>query len=126
MNLHRQLMLYHYCAGEQALALRAFRDYARKLEGELSTAPSPELTRLKALMEVRDVPGVDEGRRRYPRPRRPLRFPYSLGRTYFVGREQELSLLVEWLEEAEEGRGGAVAVEGEWGSPSTTLPWCGT
>jgi len=117
----RQLMLYHYGGGEQALALQAYRDYAGKLEEELGTAPSPELALLKEHIEARDVPGVDAGRRRYPRPRRPLRLPYSLGRTHFVGREKEMSLLVEWLGEAEGGRGGAVAVEGEAGVGKTRL-----
>ncbi len=66
-DLHRRLMLYHYCAGEQALALRTFRRYAGTLKRELSVAPSPELVRLKSWIEARDVPGVDERRRRYPR-----------------------------------------------------------
>ena len=30
-ELHRRLMLYFYCAGEQALALRTFRSYAKTL-----------------------------------------------------------------------------------------------
>ncbi len=120
-DLHRRLMLYHYCAGEQALALRAYRDYAGKLEEELGTTPSPELVHLKEWIERRDVPGVDEGRRRYPRPRRPLRFPYSLSRIHFAGRDKELSLLTEQLREATEGGGGAVAVEGEAGVGKTRL-----
>jgi len=119
-DLHRRLMLYHYCAGEQALALRAYRDYADTLKEGLGTAPSLELTRLKERIENRDVPGVDE-MRRYPRPRRPLRFPYSLGRTHFVGREREYAWLAERLGEAAEGSGGTVAVEGEAGVGKTRL-----
>jgi len=111
-ELHRRLMLYRYCTGEQGLALRAYRDYAQTLKEELGTTPSPELVRLKEQIEARDVPGVDE-RRRYPRPRRSLRFPYSLSRTRFVGRDEEYAWLVERLREAAEGVGGAVAVEGE-------------
>jgi DNA-binding SARP family transcriptional activator len=34
-DLHRRLMLYRYCAGEQALALQAFRSYAGTLKEEL-------------------------------------------------------------------------------------------
>jgi DNA-binding SARP family transcriptional activator len=120
-ELHRRLMLYHYCSGEQGLALKAYRRYAKLLKEELGVAPSPELARLKAGIEARDVPGVDEGRRRYPRPRRPLRFPYSLGRTHFVGREREYALLAERLREAAEGSGGVVAVEGEAGVGKTRL-----
>ncbi len=116
----RRLMLYYYAAGEQALALRAYRDYATTLEEELGTAPSPELTHLKERMEARDVPGVDE-MRRYPKPRRPLRFPYSLSRTHFVGRDTEYALLAERLRETTEGRGGAVVVEGEAGVGKTRL-----
>jgi len=119
-DLHRQLMLYHYCAGEQGLALRTYRDYSRSLEEELGVAPSPDLARLKERIEKRDVPGVD-GMRRYPRPRRPIKFPYSLSRTHFVGRDGELSLLAERLREATMGRGGAVAVEGEAGVGKTRL-----
>ncbi|MBX6763896.1 MAG: tetratricopeptide repeat protein [Rubrobacteraceae bacterium] len=119
-ELRRRLMLYHYCAGEQGLALRAYRDYAGLLEDELGTAPSPELARLKERIEARDVPGVDEARR-YPRPRRPMRFPYSLGRTHFAGRDPEYAMLAARLGEALEGSGGAVAVEGEAGVGKTRL-----
>jgi predicted ATPase len=63
---------------------------------------------------------VDE-MRRYPRPRRPLRFPYSLSRTHFVGRDKEYALLAERLKEAVAGSGGTVAVEGEAGVGKTRL-----
>ena len=87
-------MLYRYCSGEQGLALSTYRKYARALEEQLNAIPSPELTRLKEQIETRNVPGVDE-KRRYPKPRRPLRFPYSLSRTHFVGRDREYALLAE-------------------------------
>ncbi|MBV9453994.1 MAG: AAA family ATPase, partial [Rubrobacter sp.] len=119
-ELYRRLMLYHYCAGEQALALLAYQRYAMVLREELDAAPSPELTRLKADMEARDVPGVDTIRR-YPRPRRPLRFPYSLSHTHFIGRDPEYALLVHRLREAMDGSGSAVAVEGEAGVGKTRL-----
>ena len=119
-ELHRRLMLYHYCAGDQAHALQAYRSYATTLEEELGVQPSPELTRLREQIEARDVPGVDE-LRRYPRPRRPLKLPYSLSRTQFAGRDKEYAWLVERLREAQEGRGGVVAVEGEAGVGKTRL-----
>ena len=119
-ELHRRMMLYHYCAGEQGLALRAFRSYARILKEDLGASPSPELERLRERIESRDVPGVDT-LRRYPRPRRPLRFPYSLGCTHFVGRGGEYAWLCERLQEAREGAGGAVAIEGEAGVGKTRL-----
>ncbi|MGF1471736.1 MAG: tetratricopeptide repeat protein [Rubrobacteraceae bacterium] len=122
-ELHRRAMLYHYCAGEQGLALRAYRNYATVLKEELGAAPSPELVRLKEQIEKRDVPGVDE-MRRYPRPRRSLKFPYSLSRTRFVGRDDEYAWLAERLRELAEpggGAGGAVAVEGEAGVGKTRL-----
>jgi DNA-binding SARP family transcriptional activator len=119
-ELHRRLMLYHYCAGEQGLALRACRDYAKMLKEDLGAAPSPELARLKEQIEKRDVPGVDE-MRRYPKPRRPLRFPYSLSRTRFVGRDGEYAWLAERLRETAGGVGGAVALEGEAGVGKTRL-----
>lgn len=120
-ELHRRLMLYHYCSGEQGLALQVYRSYTRTLKEQLNAVPSPELTRTKEQMEARDVPGVDEGRRRYPKPRRPLRFPYSLGRTLFVGREREYALLAGRLREVSEGAGDAIAVEGEAGVGKTRL-----
>jgi DNA-binding SARP family transcriptional activator/predicted ATPase len=119
-DLHRRLMLYRYCAGEQALALQTYRSYATTLEEELDAQPSPGLTRLREQIEARDVPGVDE-LRRYPRPRRPLKFPYSLSRTQFAGRDEEYAWFVERLRETQEGRGGAVAVEGEAGVGKTRL-----
>ena len=119
-ELHRRLMLYHYCAGEQGVALRMYRDYARMLKEDLDTAPSPDLERLKGQIEARDVPGVDT-LRRYPRPRHPLRFPYSLSRTHFVGRDREYAWFAQRLDEVVEGRGGAVVVEGEAGVGKTRL-----
>ncbi len=119
-DLHRRLMLYHYCAGEQALALQAYRRYARTLNTELGAAPSPELLHLKQQIEARDVPGVDE-LRRYPKPRHPLRLPYSLSRTHFVGRDREYAVLAERLRETMDGAGGVVTVEGEAGVGKTRL-----
>ncbi|MBA2713047.1 MAG: AAA family ATPase, partial [Rubrobacteraceae bacterium] len=119
-DLHRRLMMYHYCAGEQNLSLGAFRSFARMLREELGTAPSAELIRLEAQVEARDVPGVDE-RRRYPKPRRPLRLPYSLSRAHFVGRDGEYGLLAERMREVSAGNGGAIAVEGEAGVGKTRL-----
>jgi len=119
-EVRRRLMLYRYCAGEQALALRTYRDYAGMLKEELGTGPPPELARLKEMIEARDVPGVDT-LRRYPKPRRAVRFPYSLGRTHFAGRDEEYASLVERLRETVAGQGGAVAVEGEAGVGKTRL-----
>lgn len=119
-ELHRRLMLYRYCSGEQGRALIVYREYARTLAEQLNTLPSPQLTRLKEQIEARNVPGVDENRR-YPRPRRPLKFPYSLSRTHFVGRDREYALLTERLREAMDGEGVAVAVDGEAGVGKTRL-----
>ena len=119
-ELRRRLMLYHYSAGERAQALETYREYARILKEELGTEAPPELARLKERMEARDVPGVD-ALRRYPKPRRAMRFPYSLSRMHFAGRDGEYGWLVEHLREAVEGHGGAVAVEGEAGVGKTRL-----
>ncbi|MCA1838593.1 MAG: winged helix-turn-helix domain-containing protein, partial [Actinobacteria bacterium] len=43
-ELCRRLMLYNYCAGEQALALKAYQDHARRLKEELGVNPPLELT----------------------------------------------------------------------------------
>ncbi len=119
-DLHRRLMLYHYGAGEQNLSLRVFRSYTGLLRDELGATPSADLERLKNQVEARDVPGVD-GLRRYPKPRRPLRLPYSLSRTHFVGRDGEYGLLAERLREVSAGNGSAIAVEGEAGIGKTRL-----
>src|SRR5215203_5151714 len=119
-EVRRRLMLYRYCAGGQALALQSYRDYARMLKEELGTGPPPELARLKEMIEARDVPGVDT-LRRYPKPRRAVRFPYSLSRTHFAGRDAEYASLGERLRETVGGHGGAVAVEGEAGVGKTRL-----
>src|SRR5829696_5212700 len=119
-EVRRRLMLYRYCAGEQALALQTYRDYARTLKEELGTVPPPDLARLKEMIEARDVPGGDT-LRRYPKPRRAVRFPYSLSRTHFAGRDAEYASLVERLRETVTGQGGAVAVEGEAGVGKTRL-----
>src|SRR5829696_9089375 len=79
-EVRRRLMLYRYCAGEQAQTLQT-----------------------------------------YPKPRRAVRFPYSLGRTHFAGRDAEYASLVERLRETVAGQGGAVAVEGEAGVGKTRL-----
>jgi DNA-binding SARP family transcriptional activator len=67
-ELHRRLMLYHYCAGDQARALQAYRSYATMLEEELCTSPSPELTRLQKQIEASTLPQAP------PAPEAPL-FP---------------------------------------------------
>ena len=90
------------------------------LKDELGVAPSADMERLKAQVEARDVPGVDT-LRRYPRPRRPLRLPYSLSRTHFVGRAGEYGLLAERLREILAGNGSTVVVEGEAGVGKTRL-----
>ncbi len=119
-EFYRRLMLYRYCSGDQGLALSAYRKYARALEEQLNAVPSPELERLKEQIEARNVPGVDEGRR-YPRPRRPFRLPYSLGRTRFVGREREYASLAERMRDMLNGEGTTVALEGEAGVGKTRL-----
>lgn len=119
-DIVRQLMLYRYCAGEQALALQVYRRYRKFVQEEFGTAPSAELQQLRAQIEAREVAGVDT-RRRYPVVERLLRLPYSLGQMHFAGREKELSFLAVRLEAAIKSVGGAVTVEGEAGVGKTRL-----
>jgi DNA-binding SARP family transcriptional activator len=83
-----QLMLYHYHAGDQALALRAYEECRQALAEELDVEPLPAT---RALYE-------QVLRREIPTPRRdiPNNLPHEL--TSFVGREAELAEIAKRLE----------------------------
>lgn len=120
-DLHRQTMLYHYCAGRQSAALEAFRTYCELVRQEFDTPPSPGLERLRVQIEAREVEGVD-GQRVFPEIEPRPMLPYSFGRTDFVGREQELSWLEDHARTAREKRTGrAVVLVGEAGVGKTRL-----
>jgi len=92
-----RLMLYHYYAGEQAQALRAYERCRQILSDELGVEPLPETVTLAE--RIRDgTLWADERAPRYPPPAyegRLFEVPYSLGQAPFVGREREYAWLVE-------------------------------
>jgi DNA-binding SARP family transcriptional activator len=122
-SVYVRLMLYHYYAGERDLALRVYEHCRQVLSDELGVEPLPQTTALYEQILQRQVAPVD-GAVHYPQPvyeGRLFEVPYSLGRTPFVGREQEYAWLVERLREAAAGGGGMTAVAGEAGLGKTRL-----
>jgi DNA-binding SARP family transcriptional activator len=115
-----RLMLYHYYAGEQVQALRAYERCRQVLADELDVEPLPatvtlaEQIRAGALWAVQDAP-------RYPPPAyegRLFEVPYSLGHTPFVGREREYAWLVQRWRDPETR---VLLIEGEAGVGKSRL-----
>jgi len=121
--VYLRLMLYHYYAGEQDRALRAYQSCRRVLADELGVDPLPRTTALYHQIRQRQVGRVDGGVC-YPAPayeERLFEVPYSLGRTPFVGREREYSQLVGRLQQALADNGGVTTIAGEAGLGKTRL-----
>ncbi len=115
-----QLMLYHYHAGDQALALRAYEECQQTLMDELGVEPLPETNALADQIQRRQVAGA----RTYPPSpdiERLQRLPLSLGQTPFVGRDAEVAWLAGQVEQATVGHGRLVLIQGEAGVGKTRL-----
>jgi DNA-binding SARP family transcriptional activator len=118
-----RLMLYHYYAGEQVRAMRAYERCRQVLADELDVEPLPQTTTLYEQIRQRRV-GPPGGQGRYPAPRsqeRLFEVPYSLGCTPFVGREAEYTQVVQLVEQAAAGSAGLVLISGEAGQGKTRL-----
>lgn len=115
-----RLMLYHYYAGEQAQALRAYERCCQVLADELAIEPLP--TTVTVAEQIRDGRlWAAEDAPRYPPPAyegRLFEVPYSLGHTPFVGREREYAWLVEKWRDA---KVKVLLVEGEAGVGKSRL-----
>jgi predicted ATPase/DNA-binding SARP family transcriptional activator len=118
--VYRQLMLYHYCAGEQSLALKVYDECKCTLRGEIGVDPMPETISLYRQIQRRQVEAVDRDVT-YPRPTQDFAVSYSLGRTPFVGREAEYGRLAACATEAAASRGQVVLITGEPGIGKSRL-----
>lgn len=137
---HRLLMLAHYAQGRQSAALAAFDRCRDALTGELGVDPMPETTRLHAailqqvpahelLVEYVGAPRAGE----VPTPPRPTtpatvrpipaprRSPENVTALLpFVGRDREMSALLDAVTYAAPGSAASVVVlEGQPGSGKT-------
>ncbi len=119
-SVYVRLMLYHYYAGEQDRALRAYERCRQVLADELGVEPLPQTTALHEQIRQRQVEPVD-GAVRYPEPvyeGRMFEVPYSLGHTPFVGREREYAWLIEQWRDA---KTDVFLIEGEAGVGKSRL-----
>jgi DNA-binding SARP family transcriptional activator len=111
-RLRGQLMLALYRSGRQAEALEAYQDARRALVDELGIDPSTALQGLERQI-LRQDPALEPAAGAAPAGRR------AAGE--FVGREQELRLLLAGLEDALAGRGRLFLVCGDAGAGKTRL-----
>ena len=118
-SIHRQLMLYCYLAGDQAEALKAYESCRETLAKHLDVEPSPETKDLHKQILNRNIPGVDHVYKPANVERHPI--PYSLGKTPFVGRTKEYSVLMSHLQESQASQGRALFICGEAGIGKTRL-----
>jgi DNA-binding SARP family transcriptional activator len=115
---YRGLMRYHYHAGEQAAALKAYEECKRMLLDELGVPPMPETTELFEQILRGEVPGAEQ----YLTPLAvPVTPAFSLSRTPLVGRNAEYGQLVSAITQTAAGRGHVVLLEGEPGIGKSRL-----
>lgn len=87
-NIHRRLMMCHYCMGDRPLAVRRYRECVRILREELGIAPMEATQRLHRQIED-DSLGADGG----PPPGTPDSWPNSRLRRALTEAEAALSEL---------------------------------
>jgi DNA-binding SARP family transcriptional activator/tetratricopeptide (TPR) repeat protein len=110
-RLRAQLMLAFYRCRRQAEALAVYQDARRVLVGELGIEPSLELQRLELAILQQD-PALElrvlaEARRQSASP--------------LIGRERELAVLLDGLDETLSGHGGLYVIAGEPGIGKSRL-----
>lgn len=121
-SAYRALMLYHYCAGEQAAALRVYDECRRALAEEAGVEPMAETVALYRQIQQQQVPAAAG----YPRlaavsAAAPEAASGHPGAAPFVGREAELARLLRAAEQALGGHGQVALVEGEPGIGKSRL-----
>ncbi len=113
---HRRVMRVAVLLGRHNEAIRQFEECRRILAEELGAEPSPETVGLyEATLADRDA----GGRAALPREDSPL-FE-DAARSPYVGREPERAQFAHRLDDALDGRGGVVLIEGEAGVGKTRL-----
>ncbi len=86
-NIWRELMRYHYHAGERTLAIQAYNECQAILDKELGVEPLPETSALHQQILKREVPELP----RAVRHNLPQQF------TRFIGRDEELEEISQLL-----------------------------
>ncbi len=119
-RLYRQMMVYAFCGGERARAVRAYERCCRVLERELGERPSSQTEELYRQIRAE---GVAEWERVYPAPEPVLvdRVPEKIRRLPFVGRVREWETLGALLAKVRSGEGWMVLILGEAGVGKTRL-----
>lgn len=115
-RVHGQLMLALYRAGRQAEALAAYQRLRRNLVEELGLEPSRELQGLESAI-LRHDPRLEVLRGPVPESA-PLRLRPQAG---IVGRDGDITRLLEAFDTTARGRGSVVLVEGEAGIGKSSL-----
>ncbi len=118
--VYRQLMLYHYSAGDQNAALKVYDECCRLLETEFDVGPMPETVELYHQIQAHRVETADRDGV-YPKPVQTPELPISLARTPFVGRDREVGQLASLLSPVAAGQGRVALVEGEPGIGKSRL-----
>ncbi len=122
-SVWRQLMRYHFYAGNPALALQAYQTCKQTLHQELAIAPDTETTNLQI-----EIQQSQQGEQFLSATHlgtshlnRQPRLPVILGRMPFVGRRDEFEWLHRQLTEVGQGHPRLVLIEGEAGIGKTRL-----
>lgn len=119
-SIYQCLMTYHYRAGEQSLAIRAYEECRKILWDDLGVEPSPETGDLYQQILRRQLdnpvnedifPPADEGQ--YENAR--------LATAEFVGRSVELGQLTTLVDRINRGPGSLALIEGEPGIGKSRL-----
>jgi predicted ATPase/DNA-binding SARP family transcriptional activator len=129
---YRALMRSHAALGDLTSMSAVYQRCVEALQAELGVEPSEETQTLFRRLSQGRVPDlatetkaetlpVPAKRKALPAFLSQERSPASLPQEPFVGREKELVTLDQYLQQAQQGRGGVVFITGEAGQGKTTL-----
>lgn len=119
-----QCRLMHLLAltGDRVRAIRAYQDFAKKLESEIGSVPLPETQELLKLIQNGQTPSrlefinfeEEQGQDKKSLQHSPLKPPGP-----FVGRQREIKIFDEVFQQVKSGAGRLVLVTGEAGIGKT-------